>query len=436
MTTAIASHLETLLDSPDSLIAWEKVTIDWQQRVQSAIVGNPPNYLIFPSSAENLAEIVQCTSEERSPILICGSGSKLAWGSRVKSPQLAISTQRLNRIVEHAVGDLTLTVEAGAKLAEVQKTLQKYNQFLPIDPSYPEEATIGGIFATADSGSWRQRYGGIRDLVLGMSFVRWDGKIAKGGGKVVKNVAGYDLMKLFTGSYGTLGIVTQVTFRLYPIPEASGTIAIAGEANAIATIAQTLLRSRLTPTAAEILSASVVEKLAMGEGMGLMVRFQSIAESVQEQLLQVEAIAKSLNLSIRCYQEESESNLWQQLQSSIRIPSTKDAITCKIGMMPNSAVTFLARLDELTSQKGLATINMSSGIGRLQLTTSQSLGWVKNLRSLAQEQRGFLTILEAPLKLKQQIEPWGVTGNSLPLMTKIKQQFDPYNLLNPGKFFS
>ncbi len=434
MTSAIASQLESIINSPD-IIPWETVDNDWKNRVKKTVNHNCiPHYLLTPPDLKNLSNIVKIASENKWSMLPCGNGSKLSWGGVVSDANLVISTQKLNQVIDHAVSDLTITVEAGITLKDLQAILKPYNQFLPIDPAYPDEATIGGILATADTGSWRQRYGGIRDLVLGLSFVRWDGEIAKAGGKVVKNVAGYDLMKLFTGSYGTLGIISTVTFRLYPIPEASGTLVMSGEAENISKMAQTLLQSGLQPTAAEMLSPSVVKSLELGEKMGLMVRFQSIPESINEQSQQVQAIAEKLNIKTMFCQDEIEENLWQRLQEIIRVNNTNSTITGKIGIIPNRAVNWLMQLNDLTSEKAWAMINLSSGIGQFKLDIEPSLGILKQLRSFAQENRGFLTILEANKAIKKQFEPWGYSGNALPLMKQIKNQFDPHNLLSPSRF--
>lgn len=434
MTSAIASKLESVLDSPN-LIPWEKVDITWKSRVKKTVDDNCiPNYLITPSNIETLQDTVRIASKNKWSMVPCGNGSKLDWGGLVSDANLIISTQKLNQVIDHAVSDLTITVEAGIKLRDLQAILKPHNQFLPIDPAYPQDATIGGIMATADTGSWRQRYGGIRDLVLGLSFVRWDGEIAKAGGKVVKNVAGYDLMKLFTGSYGTLGIIATVTFRLYPIPEASGTVVMTGEAENINTLAKTLLQSGLQPTAAEMVSPSVVKSLELGEGMGLIVRFQSIPESIEEQSHQVQAIAKKLNIKTVFCQDEIEQNLWQRLQELIRVSNTNSTLTGKIGIIPNQAINWLMKINDLTPETAWAMINLSSGIGKFKLDLEPSLGVLKQLRSLAQENRGFLTILEANQSIKKQFEPWGYSGNALPLMKQIKAQFDPHNLFSPSRF--
>lgn len=429
MTDAIAPELETLVGSAD-IICWETAQPRWKRAVEKAIAPNQaPSYIIYPHTPEALSETIQIARDRRWAVLPCGSGSKLGWGGLVKAVELVVSTERLNRVIEHAVGDLTVTVEAGVKLAELQRLLNQFNQFLPLDPAYADAATIGGIVATADTGSWRQRYGGVRDMVLGLSFVRADGQIVKAGGRVVKNVAGYDLMKLFTGSYGTLGAISQVTLRGYPLPEASGTILITGQ-SAIATAAQFLRSSALTPTAADLLSAGLVQSLDIGRGVGLIARFQSIPESVKEQIAQLEAMAHQLGLQVEEISGARESQLWERLQQ-IHVSTVDSGITCKIGVLPIAAPNVLNQLDTLTSQQGLGLIGVSSGLGKLYLS---QLPEIEKMRSLCEENQGFLTVLAAPISIKQQLDPWGYTGNALEMMRKLKQQFDSETIFSPGRF--
>jgi glycolate oxidase FAD binding subunit len=390
--------------------------------------------MVFPHTVEQLKSVITCADNNGWSLLPCGSGSKLGWGGVGKDVDLVISTERLNRVIEHAVGDLTVTVEAGVKLADLQNLLRQENQFLPLDPAYSQQATLGGIIATADSGSWRHRYGGVRDMLLGISFVRSDGQLAKAGGRVVKNVAGYDLMKLFTGSYGTLGVLTEFTFRVYPIPEASGTLVLTGEAQAIASVTKTLLASALTPTAADLLSSVLVKQLGLSQGIGLMVRFQSVRESVQEQSSRLLEVGQNLGLQGTVYTEAEEVTLWQSLSEKIWKASQEPAITCKIGVLPTAAVTTLTKLDALTSSTGLGLIH-GSGLGRLRLdpgTVTPQI--IVELRQYCESQGGFLTVLEAPISLKQQLDVWGYKGNALNVMRQIKQQFDPKNILSPDRF--
>lgn len=417
-------------------IPWEELETSQQQQIQRALsTTKNPRYFVAPSSQAELCEVVSLAQQQNEKILPCGNGTKLSWGGLVEDIDLVVSTKNLHHIIEHAVGDLTVTLEAGVTLQELQDTLKPTGQFIPLDPAYPESATIGGIIATGDSGNWRQRYSGVRDMVLGISCVRSDGKMTKAGGRVVKNVAGYDLMKLFTGSYGTLGIIAQVTLRTYPLPEASRTILLTGTKDEIATVTNRLRASSLSPTCANVISASVVQQLTSVSEMGLMVRFQSIEPSVRQQSQQLIALGKQHNLSAQVIDGDEEQKVWRQMQQLARVAATEKAITCKLGVLPNNVVTILQQLETLTSGAGLGTMLMSSGLGYVSMQLDDGISTLEKLRLYCQQQQGFLTILEAPIAVKQKLEPWGYTGNAGELMRKIKQQFDPQNIFSPGRFF-
>ncbi|MBW4535594.1 MAG: FAD-binding oxidoreductase [Pleurocapsa minor HA4230-MV1] len=427
MTTAIATVLKSITDT--ELIELDHADVYWH-RIYQVVNSSAPIYLLFPQTIEALAEIVKQASQQQWRILICGNASKINWGKITQNIQLVVSTQKCDRLIEHAVGDLTVTVEAGMKLADLQSKLRSHHQFLPLDSHYAD-ATLGGIVATADAGSWRQRYGGVRDLLLGLSFVRADGEIAKAGGRVVKNVAGYDLMKLFTGAYGTLGVMTQLTFRLYPLITTSQTLLLTGTAEQITQATQTIRNSGLTPTAMDLLSATVIEQLNLGSDMGLMIRWQTIPESIEQQMLQVQAIAKQLGLATSIYQDELEEKLWQDCGKIINLPESAEIVTCKLGIVPSKAVELLAQIDDRHINIS-ARVHAGNGLGRLQLKTNYEL--LEQMRSHCQQNQGFLTILDAPQAVKQQIDIWGYSGNALKTMQAIKNQFDPQNILNPGRF--
>lgn len=432
-----AQELQSLVGECD-IREWESLPTLFQERIAKAnSADNFPRTVVYPSTVEDLARVMNCAHRQGWSVLACGSGSKLGWGGVGKAVDLVISTERLNHLIEHAVADLSVTVEAGVKFADLQEILLKKGQFLPLEPAYHQDATLGGIIATADSGSWRQRYGGVRDMLLGISFVRSDGQIAKAGGRVVKNVAGYDLMKLFTGSYGTLGIITQVTLRVYPVPETAGTVILTGQAEAIASVTKTLLSSTLTPTAVDLLSTGLVNQLAVGqEGLlGLMVRFQTVQDAVQKQSSHLLEVGRQLGLTGSLYTDSEDAHLWQSLPKQIWTTNHEQQITCKIGVLPNAAVTILTQLDNLTSSSGLALIHAASGLGKLRLDAARVKSQtVAELRNHCQSNSGFLTVLEAPLSWKQELDIWGYSGNSLPIMHRLKQQFDPKNLLSPGRF--
>lgn len=435
MTQAIATQLQAIIDSNTKLLELHQSDPDWQTKIASAMtIPESPVYLIFPETVADLGQIVAQAAQHQWRILICGNGSKLNWGKVATNIQLVISTQKCDRLIEHAVNDLTVTVESGMKLAELQAQLRSANQFLPIDPAYPDTATVGGIVATADTGSWREGYGGVRDLLLGLSFIRGDGAIAKAGGRVVKNVAGYDLMKLFTGAYGSLGIITQVTFRTYPLISTSQTLLLTGQGEAIAKVNQGIRNSGLTPTALDLLSTGVVGQLNLGDHLGLIARWQTIPASITQQISQVKAIASELNLTATDYQEQEEIDLWQQcatLTSMVKEPGEL-AIVCKLGIAPSAAVNFL-QLKSLRDLSVAVRIHASSGIGQLQFN-HQDLPILRQIRAYCQQHQGFMTLLDAPQSIKQQIDVWGYTGNGISTMKAIKQQFDPQNIFNSDRF--
>lgn len=437
--TAIASEIEKLIGK-DKFTAWENLDPKQQENIKNAIApGTTPAGIAYPHTQTELAEIMTTADRHQWRILPCGSGSKIDWGGLVQNINLIISTQHLNNIIDHAAGDLTITVEAGIKLIEIQKILAQANQFLALNPAYPNTATLGGIIATADSGSLRQKYGGVRDQLIGFSCIRSDGKIAKAGGRVVKNVAGYDLMKLITGSYGTLGIISQVTFRVYPLPETSQTVILTGEAEAIYQANQTLLNSALTPTAIDLISPQLNNKLGWSkkpENLGLIVRFQNIAESVKEQSDRLAEVGQKLGLQVQIFSDNHENNLWELLPEQIVTFPPDTAIICKIGVIPSEAVKTLQKLDTLF--QGLGFIHAGSGLGKIYFpaNTNDVGDRLSKLRDFCQSNNGFLTILTAPKTIKEKLDIWGYNGNALNLMRQIKNQFDPKNLLSPHRFIN
>jgi glycolate oxidase FAD binding subunit len=271
---------------------------------------------------------------------------------------------------------------------------------------------------------------------LGISFIRGDGALVKAGGRVVKNVAGYDLMKLFIGSYGTLGLISQVTFRTYPLPETSQTTVITGEATQIDRAIQLLRNSALTPTAADLITASVAKKLGLRENIALLVRFQTIIESIEAQAIQLATMVRDLNLAIANYREEAEQNLWSKLSSVVRIPQTHEAIICKLGILPTAGVELLAKLNQIAPSTD-AIIHMGSGIGTLQLSLELPViepNLIAQIREFCHAENGFLSVLTAPIEIKQKIDVWGYRGNALEMMQTIKQKFDPQQIFNCDRY--
>jgi glycolate oxidase FAD binding subunit len=431
-----------------------------QARLQTALTPESrPQAIVSPHSAAELAEVVTCAAQNQWRLLPCGQGSKLSWGGLVAGVDVVISTERLNRLVDHAAGDMTATVEAGIGFASLQQTLAQTRQMVALDPSFTGSATLGGIVASRDGGALRHRYGGVRDFVLGLSFVRSDGQLVKAGGRVVKNVAGYDLMKLLTGSFGSLGIITELTLRLYPQPETAQTLLILGEQADLSSILQRLLSSTLTPAAVDLLSAQLLASPVLSDWatpaqMGLLVRFQGLAASVTEQLGTLQALAASTvgSHAITAKHIPEDGVLWQQLQTQMEQAIMEQIITdpvattllCKIGCLPSHSPALLGRLEQ-TCQAAAVTLwgrlHAGAGVGTLNLqgSSEQLLALFPQLRQACDQAQGYLTLLQAPVSFKQTalqqgIDLWGYRGNALELMRQIKQQFDPEQRLSPQRF--
>lgn len=431
--SVIAQTLEHIVGAA-GVCHWDDLDTQLQTQLSQAVIsGTSIDSIVYPHTLDELAEVITCAHRNQWRVLPCGTGSKLHWGGLADGIQLAVSTARLNRLVDHAVGDLTITAEAGARLADLQPLLANAGQFLAIDPTYAATATLGGIVATADTGGLRHRYGGIRDMLIGISVVRTDGKRTKAGGLVVKNVAGYDLMKLMTGSYGTLGIISQVTFRIYPLPAASRTVILTGEAGAIAQAAASLLASALSPTAVELVAPQTAADLGLKAEMGAICRFQSIAVSVEEQAAHLLRLGQALGLNGQSLSDTDEQSLWQRLQEQIDVPPSSPSITCKIGVLPSTAVTMLADI-RLESSFVMGCIHAGSGLGMLRFREELPPQTLLAIRDRCQAQGGFLSILAAPSELKQKLDVWGYPGNAIDLMQQIKHQFDPSHLFSPQRF--
>jgi glycolate oxidase FAD binding subunit len=432
---------------PSGVVEWQNLDDRFKQQIlRSLRSSNTPSHIIYPATAEQLSGTIAFAHKHNHRILLCGAGSKLAWGNPTENVQLVVSTQRLNRLIEHAQGDLTVTVEAGMWFADLQATLAKSGQFLAIDPSYVDTATIGGIVATGNTGSLRQRYNSVRDMCIGISFVRSDGELVKAGGRVVKNVAGYDLMKLLTGSYGTLGAIAQVTFRLYPLAAASATVVLTGNAMAISQARSEILMSSLTPTRLDLLSGSVIDNLDIDRGgLGLVARFDSIAKSTTQQSDRLAEIAKALDLKVTKIADSDQ--FWTQLQDCLwQVGDADKTIICKLGVLPTEACNVLGAIATMATNLTPnliidAQIHAGSGLGVLrcnfpmQVAPDSALFLVCEIRNLAEKTGGFLSLLEAPSEIKQKVDVWGYTGNALSIMQALKQKFDPQNILNPGRIF-
>lgn len=440
-TSAIAAQISPIVGAAN-VLPIQDLNPELQSKLAQSVDSICPTaaYMVYPKSQVELAAVVTCAHHHQWRMLPCGRGTKLDWGGLASGIDLVISTERLDRLIDHAAGDMTVTVEAGIPLAALQHQLATAQQCVALDPAFSDRATVGGIIATRDAGSLRHRYGGVRDMCLGISFIRHDGQRVKAGGRVVKNVAGYDLMKLLAGSFGTLGIISEVTLRLYPLLQDSQTHVLSGAALEIATCVQALLNSSLTPTAVDLISPRHLPEASPAAELGLVVRFQGLPESIAQQGDRLWSLAEQTHLNAQTLAKTDESQYWQSFAiASSHTTAQPMAILSQLGALSTQSVSILMAIAELCQRHSLdwdARVHAGSGLGTLRLEGDHQKASLvlQEVRVLCQSAAGFLTLLQAPAMLKTELDAWGYSGNALESMRTIKQQFDPQNLFSPHRF--
>src|SRR5437660_646207 len=252
-----------------------------------SVSGVQPQLILEPATELQLAAALRLANEASLAVIPRGGGTKLAWGNPLSRADLILSTVRLNKILEHAWADLTVTVEAGCSIQTLQETLAQHGQRLALDPLWPEKATVGGILSTNDSGALRLRFGALRDLIIGVTIALPDGTLASSGGKVVKNVAGYDLPKLATGALGTLGIITRAIFRLHPIAREIRSLSFSPpDTQAMNAFLLAILDSKLVPTGLQFRAGSSLP-------LQVDIRFEGTTAGCDAQCEQILKIAAS-----------------------------------------------------------------------------------------------------------------------------------------------
>jgi glycolate oxidase FAD binding subunit len=389
---------------------------------QDAAEGIAAQMIIEPGTAEELARALKTATAAGLHVIPRGGNTKFDWGNPPRNSDLIISTHRLNRVIEHAWADMTATVEAGCTFQQLQQTLGQYGQRLALDPLWPERATIGGILATNDSGPLRIRFGSLRDLIIGITLALPDGTLAKSGGKVVKNVAGYDLPKLATGSLGTLGIITQAIFRLHPIPRESRSLTFSVPDTAVNGLLLKILDSKLVPTGLQLRAGN-------SSPTQIDLRFEGTAGGCDAQVQQV--------LRTTAIKFESAKDAWSA--TTTLWSALPNSVLCKFNTLPSDLTDFLEKIKQLSEAAHLSwsLVAQAIGVGFLRLEASDTptlIPLLKNLRAALEIRGGSLCLLRASLEAKKEMDAWGSPGDALQLMRNIKHQFDPNGLLNPGRF--
>jgi glycolate oxidase FAD binding subunit len=388
-----------------------------------AISGVLPQFFVEPEDERQLAAVLAYANENSLSVIPRGGGTKLDWGNAPKSADLILSTARLNRIVEHAWADLTVTVEAGCTLQSLQSALAQHGQRLAFDGLWPERATIGGVLSTNESGALRLRFGALRDLIIGVTFALPEGTLASSGGKVVKNVAGYDLPKLATGAFGTLGIITRAVFRLHPLPRFAKTISFTAEnLAAMQTHLLVVHDSKLAHTAVQFCCGSETPLRAD-------ILFEATEEGISAQELALQEIIGLTPVA------QSSETVWKARQDLWT--SSENSVIAKIGVLPADFANTVERIAGIARAESLQwqLVGQATGIAVLRFKgqPAQLAAGVNQARTAQEQAGGSLVVLLHPSEFDH-LDAWGNPGDALPLMRAVKHQLDPKNTLNPGRF--
>jgi glycolate oxidase FAD binding subunit len=400
-----------------------------------AISGQPARFAAEPASTAEAAALLRAAAELGLTVVPRGSGRRIGWGVPPHSCDLVVSTRRLDQVIEHAAGDLVVTVQAGVTLDQLQARLAAAGQRLALDP--PGGGTAGGVIATGAAGPLRLRYGTPRDLLIGITVVRADGVIAKAGGKVVKNVAGYDMGKLFAGSYGTLGLITQATFRLHPAPAAAAWVTgDRPDPAAAAAAVQAAAASPLAPSAIELhwpAAASPVSVAVLLEGD---------AEGVAERAGRLRGTlpgAPSADPATATHPgrppwwgqaADAEQTVLQVAFWAARLEQVLTAI--------RSAASAADLDPEIggSAAAGVLQVRLASRVPAnmaAQFVASLRAGLARPAGGARPDAAASVVVLHAPRPVRAAVDMWGPVAG-VGLMRAIKDQFDPERRMAPGRF--
>jgi glycolate oxidase FAD binding subunit len=397
---------------------------------EDTIEGVEPSLVVEPATIEETSEVMKLASRDGLAISPRGGGTKMGLGNPPRRADLILSTLRMDGIIEYVPGDQIVRAQAGLKLEDLQESLAGSDQLLGIDS--PEEgATVGGLVAANASGPRRLRYGTVRDLIIGIKVVLADGTVAKAGGKVVKNVAGYDLSKLFTGSLGTLGVIAEANFRLHPIRESARTVFVEVEDHRqIPEVAQALTHSSV--------SQFVLDALEMrweGDRGVIAALFEGIEPAAEAQSSAAAELLRSYG-EANVLGKEDGDEFWN---SFARRPWATGDVALKIGAPPADLTAVLDSVLGAAERAGAeARLSGHAGTGvtfaGLSGENDGLIDVVEEVREIRVRRGGSVVVQEAPLSIKERLDVWGPAGDYLGLTRRVKEKFDPGYTMNPGRF--
>jgi glycolate oxidase FAD binding subunit len=411
-----------------------------------------PWAIVSPGTVEEVAAVLAVAHRAELAVVPWGGGTTMGLGQRLERLDIALCLHRLNHLVDHEPADLTATAEAGMTITDLQHQLGSRGQWWPLEPPRPDAATLGGVLATNASGPKRLLYGTARDLVIGVKVVHADGGRSKAGGKVTKNVTGYDMMKLYIGSLGTLAVIVEATLKLRPLPALQQLIwATFPSPEAAWQAARRLLTSPLLPNAIELVNPAVALFLRQNvagpdraDGWALLVGIDGVESAVARQARELQAICHEAGMTT-WWTELDDGRLWRALQGRFRSSGSehRQHLVIRVGVVRSQVMPLLETLAllgapsaeavELTARLGNGLIYASVPCPADSAGMASMTGRLTEIRQRLAAMRGYLVVEDAPAPLKAQFDSWGDLGPQAAVMTALKRAFDPRRVLNPGR---
>ncbi len=439
-----------MIDQLKNIVGENAIYTSGDEISKYVVAGKLPSILVFPTTVEQISKIMKLARREKKKLAIFGNNNLGNFGARIESFDLGISLNRMNKILSHEVADLTVTVEAGMNLAALQQSLKSKKQFLPLDPVNAENRTLGGIVSANSSGPLRLRYGVCRDLVLGMKIIQPDGTVIRTGGKTVKNVAGYDLSKLFIGSMGTLGAIAEITFKLFPVPADSQTICVGFDSfERIPGFAQEISSSKLVINRCEYFNhvfanGHFKDRKEFSSPHILCLNVQGHSAMVATTVQKLQAMAHDAGANaIQSFRGKDESKFWDQINQAdcqdtclhiqIAVPRSRFGDVVTSAEKVSAAQKFPAAIQSHAGN-GIVNLFWNGAIDESQDKLEKWRSTIKALRLIAEGYEGSLNVYCAPIALRSPELIWGEVKKSFSFMKSIKSKYDVHQVIAGGRF--
>lgn len=396
-----------------------------------AVQGVVPGCVAAPGSLEELSAVLRVAHEHHAAVAPWGGGTQQLIGNPPARLALVVRTERLNQVLIHEPDDLTIAIGAGMTMAALRDYLAPHRQMLPLDPPLPTRATIGGLLATATDGPRRLGYGTLRELLIGATVVEAGGRISRGGGMVVKNVSGFDMMKLYHGSFGTLAIIASANFKLLPVPRAAATLlARFAQASAAFAAATAIGRTQLTPTAAEYLNGTALRALNFDGTCALALRAEGLPAAVERHMADLRALAGQHGaVGIERLDHEQDAELWLRIADLTQAAELGNDALLKLTTLPSDTEAAIGQAEALAAQHGMQALICARALNGVIYARIGPLGDTTQRALLAG-----LPGLQSGACALQGVPRWGPPPPGIDLMRRIKAEFDPAGQLNPGRF--